>query len=66
MNSGNKYSNANSCSSESESFVSEEAMAMVNALLHPSPEERPEAAAALEHPWVALEPLNRTYARRMS
>jgi hypothetical protein len=37
-----------------------EAAAFINALLHPVPGTRPEAAQALEHPWMKLEPIKRS------
>lgn len=37
-----------------------EAAGFINALLHPVPGERPEAAHALEHPWMKLERIRRS------
>ena len=44
--------------------VSGEAESLINAFLNPVPEARPEARAALEHPWLAGVPLNREYSLR--
>ena len=44
--------------------VSGEAERLINAFLNPVPEARPEARAALEHPWLAGVPLNREYSLR--